>query len=125
MRNGRRAEKDDEAILDQRRRATARAQTKRRRNPRRDFVEFVNVPIWWASAAAKAAGSPAMLVCVRLLHLAWKANYKQFTVPNGWLVQRGVSRDTKARVLRELEKAKLISIDWGNGRAFRITMNVL
>jgi hypothetical protein len=67
MRNGRRAEKDDEAILDQRRRVTARAQTKRRRNPRRDFVEFVNVPIWWASAAAKAAGSPAMLVCVRLL----------------------------------------------------------
>jgi hypothetical protein len=103
----------------------ARRDARRTKNQRRAFDEFVKVPIWWAHAAADAVGAPGVLVCTRLLHLAWKAGYKTFTVPNDWLEERGVSRRTKARLLRRLERAKLIEIDWHPGKAFRITVNVL
>jgi hypothetical protein len=83
------------------------------------------MPLWWAEAAGKALRAPEMLICVKLLHLAWQAKGGTFTMPNGWLEKRGVSCRTKVRVLRRLERARLISIEWQRGRAFRVNLNVL
>ena len=72
---------------------------------------FVQVPLWWAEAAAKAVtGGQAALVLIYLLHASWKARSTTFPLPNGYLKRCGVSRKVKCRVLRELEAAGLITI---------------
>jgi hypothetical protein len=73
---------------------------------------FVQVPLWWAEAAAKATtgGAPALML-IYLLHASWKARSTTFPLPNGYLKQHGVSRDVKRRILRELEAAGLITIE--------------
>lgn len=44
---------------------------------------FIKVPIWWATEAAKATKTPAILVCIYLLHASWKARSATFPLPNG------------------------------------------
>ena len=80
-----------------------------KRKPRKDA--FVQVPLDWFKAAAKATRSPQAFVSVWLLHLAWKANSPTFPVPNGQLEQHGVSRYAKYRALARLERAGLITVD--------------
>ena len=83
---------------------------------------FVKVPIWWAAAAAKATRNPRFLVCIELLHYAWKANSLTFSFPNGRLVKSGANRWAKRGVLRDLEAAKLITIEWRRGKSPRVTL---
>jgi hypothetical protein len=78
---------------------------------------FVKVPLWWAAEAAKATKTPKALVCIRLLHMAWKANSHTFPLPNGKLEAEGVSRFAKYRALRELEAAGLITVERRHGKA--------
>jgi hypothetical protein len=87
---------------------------------------FVQVPLWWAEAVAKAAtGGATMLVSIYLLHAAWKAKSTTFPLPNGYLKQHGVSRWVKYRVLRELETAGLITIERRDRRSPLITLVVI
>jgi hypothetical protein len=79
---------------------------------------FVKVPLWWAAAAARATKGPEILICVELLHRAWKAKGKNFTMPNG----KGVSRKAKCRVLHNLEAAGLIVVEWRARKSPRITL---
>ena len=72
---------------------------------------FVDVPLWFAEAASKATKTPAFLVCIYLLHTSWKVRSMTFTMPNGWLEARGVSREVKRRMLRDLEAAGLITVE--------------
>jgi hypothetical protein len=72
---------------------------------------FVQVPLGWFEAAARATRSPQALVSVWLLHLAWRAKSPTFRVPNGQLEQHGVSRYAKYRALARLERAGLITVD--------------
>jgi hypothetical protein len=76
---------------------------------RRKREPFVVMPIWWAKATANATNSPAMMLLVELLRL--RTGHSTFPVPNGRLRSLGVSRDTKRRVLRDLERARLIVVD--------------
>jgi hypothetical protein len=71
----------------------------------------VKVPLWWAEAATKAVGAPDAMVCIYLLHAAWKAKSPTFPLPNGRLEKVGVSRKVKWRVLRSLEAAGLITVE--------------
>jgi hypothetical protein len=71
---------------------------------------FVKVPLWWIEAAAKATRSPATLVMIELLHVAWKAKNPTFPLPNGRLQRLSVSRETKRRVLQALEQGGLIRV---------------
>ena len=89
-----------------RRELEAAAPVKRKRTE-----PFVKVPMWWAEAAAKAARSPATLVIIELLYLAWKTRSATFPMANLRLRQRGVSREIKRRVLRDLEHGGVISIE--------------
>jgi hypothetical protein len=72
--------------------------------------EFVQVPLWWAEAAAKATDSPVVIVLVELLRRRWKAHSTTFAMPNARLEGLGASRETKRRVLRDLERAGLITV---------------
>ena len=78
---------------------------------RKKVEAFVKVPLWWIMAAAKATGSPAVLVLIELLHLQWKTRRMSFPVPNARLKKLGVSREVKRRVLRDLQRAGLITVD--------------
>ena len=78
---------------------------------KRKIEPFVKVPLWWVHAAAEATGSPAVLVLIELLHLQWKTRRMSFPVPNARLKNLGVSREVKRRVLRDLQRAGLITVD--------------
>ena len=67
--------------------------------------KFVQVPLWWAEHAAKATRTPKAMVWVWLVYLTWEQRSMTFRLPNERLHIRGVSRFTKQRALRELEKA--------------------
>jgi hypothetical protein len=87
---------------------------------------FVQVPLWWAEAAAKATtGGRAALVWIYLLHMAWKAKSTTFTLPNGYLERCGVSRKIKCRVLRELEAARLITVERRPRKSPLVTLVVI
>ena len=92
---------------------------------RRKKAAFVQVPVWWAEAAARATRTPSFLVCVELLFRAWKTKSMTFALPNGRLAKNGVSREVKRRVLRDLEAAGLIVVDRRHGKTPRITLVLL
>jgi hypothetical protein len=86
---------------------------------------FVKTPLWWAVEAAKATKTPALLVCVYLLHASWRARSMTFLLPNGWLEQNGVSREIKRRVLYDLEAAGLIIVERRSGKSPCVTLVAL
>jgi hypothetical protein len=83
---------------------------------------FVNVPLWWAEAAAKATKTPKAMVWIQLLHAAWKAKRSTFPLPNGRLRKVGATRFAKYRALRELEEAGLIMVERRNGKTTIVTI---
>ena len=93
---------------------------------KRKIVEtFVKVPLWWAREAAKATKTLKALVWVELLHASWRAKSPTFPLPNGRLKKVGVTRFVKSRVLRELEAAGLITVEWRRGKNPLVTIVVL
>lgn len=90
------------------------------------MTRFVKVPLWWAEEAAKACTrASTALVLIYLLHASWKARSTTFALPNGYLKQHGVSREVKRRVLRELEKAGLITIERRTRKSPLVTLVVI
>jgi hypothetical protein len=87
--------------------------------------QFVKVPLWWATEAAKATKTPKALVWIHLLHAAWKAKSLTFPLPNGKLKKAGATRFVKHRVLRELEAAGLITVERRHGKTVIVTVVVL
>ena len=86
---------------------------------------FVKVPLWWTVEAAKATRTPATLVCVYLIHASWKARSMTFNLPNRWLEKQGVSRKIKCRVLRDLERAGLITVERPSHKSPIVTLAAL
>src|SRR6516225_6460650 len=72
---------------------------------------FVKVPLWWIARATKATNTGRALVCIELLYAAWKAKRPTFPLPNGRLAKLGITRETKRRVLNDLERAGLITVE--------------
>ena len=87
--------------------------------------EFVKVPIWWIKQATRVTRTPQAMVCVWLLHLAWKANKTTFVLPNAKLATFGVDRRAKYRALINLEKAGLIEVEWCKKRSPKVTLRYL
>lgn len=86
---------------------------------------FVKVPLWWATEAAKATRTPVMIVLVELLYRSWKAKSLTFPLPNGRLGEKGVSREVKRRVLRDLEAVGLIMVERRHGKTPLVTLVML
>jgi hypothetical protein len=75
--------------------------------------QFVKLPMWWYG---KLAGSPTatrttILIAIYLVHLHWKHSGKPFKLPNGMLGYDGISRHSKWRALKELERLGLITVE--------------
>ena len=80
--------------------------------PKRKKIEhFVKVPLWWIQIAAKDTRSPTTIVLIELLYAAWKAKSSTFPLPNSRLNKLGVSRKTKYKVLRDLERRPVILVE--------------
>ena len=95
------------------------------RSSKRD--RFVQVPLWWAERVANIRGvhPKTLFVGIWLLHLKWKTQSNTFSVPNGQLAARGVSRKVKNRALRELETTGLITVEWRYGKSPSVTLAIL
>jgi hypothetical protein len=92
---------------------------------RRKIEPFVKVPLWWIAQATKATNTGRALVCIELLHAAWKAKRSTFPLPNGRLARLGIKRETKRRALHDLERAGLITVDRPPRKTPIITLVVL
>jgi hypothetical protein len=79
---------------------------------RRD--QFIIVPMAWYEKLAKPVPKSrcTCLVALYLLHLHWKSDGKPFKLANGMLEYDGVSRFSKVRALRDLERRELIRVEW-------------
>ena len=113
-------EDDELEFLAQRRPAGAPAPDKNRTFARKTADQFAMVPIWWVEQAAKATNTPRTLMLVWLLYLAWKTGSKTFPLTNVQL--RGVHRNTKYKMLRELEAAGLIQVSREGKKAPLVTL---
>jgi len=82
-----------------------------RADKRKKVEPFVKVLLWWIARATKATNTGRALVCIELLHAAWKAKRPTFPLPNGRLARLGLHRRTKYRALCDLERAGLITIE--------------
>ena len=113
-------DEDDELefLALQQRPAGAPAKTKR--CARKTTDQFAMVPIWWVEQAAKATNTPRAFVLVWLLYLAWKTKSNTFPLTNVQL--RGMHRNTKYKMLRELEAARLIQVRREGNKAPIVTL---
>jgi hypothetical protein len=91
---------------------------------RRQVDPFVQVPLRWAVAAARATKTPKALVWLVLLHEAWKAKGAPFSVSNARLARYGVSRETKRRALAQIEASGLSTVKRRHGRAPVVTLTM-
>ena len=93
----------------------------KQKNPDR----YIKLPLWFASAAAKATNTRKALVWIWLVRLAFEHRSLEFPVPNARLAKLGVSKHTKLRALREMEAAGLIRVTWPPGKTTRVTLITL
>jgi hypothetical protein len=104
-------------------RAVAATKTNGRR--KRTTEPFVKVPLWWIEGAAKATKSPTILVLIEILRLRWLTQRSTVTLSNARLRKLGVNRKVKYHVLRDLVRAHFVSVEWGTGKAPRVTLLAL
>jgi hypothetical protein len=86
---------------------------------------FVRVPLWWMIRATKLTKTPAAMVCIELLYRSWKTKSLTFPLPNARLQKLGVSREVKRRVLRDLERGRLITVERPARKTPIVTLIVL
>ena len=75
-----------------------------------------------AAKAFAAMNCSRAMVYVWLMHQARMTGKRTITVPNGVLAKYGVSRETKRRVLKELEAGGLIMLDQQPLKTPRVTL---
>ena len=93
---------------------------------RKKTVEpFVKVPLWWITAATKATNNRKALVCIELLYASWKAKSLTFPLPNARLQKQGITRETKRRALRDLERGGLIIVERPSRKTPIVTLILL
>jgi hypothetical protein len=92
---------------------------------RKKAEPFVKVPLWWIEETARLTKSPTTLVLIELLRLHWKTKSLTFPLPNCRLQRLGVSRDVKRRVLRDLERARVIMVERPPRKTPRVTLVAL
>ncbi|MET0706560.1 MAG: hypothetical protein ABWY82_06895 [Tardiphaga sp.] len=111
---------EQEFLAFQQRSAGAPAPDKVKTRARKTADRFAMVPIWWVEQAAKATNTPRALMLVWLLYLAWETKSNTFSLTNVKL--RGVHRNTKYKMLLELETAGLIQVSREGKKAPLVTL---
>jgi hypothetical protein len=83
---------------------------------------FVMVPMDWAVRAIRVTKSPQTMVWIELLHLAWRTKSDTVVLSNERLKRYGISRQAKYRALHAMEAEGLITVEWRNFHAPRVTI---
>lgn len=81
------------------------------------------IPMSYLQRAAVLPGK-ALAVYICITHQCDLTGRITVTLPKSLLAKFGVSRDAKARALRELERAGLVSVEREPGRAVRVTLRL-
>ena len=80
------------------------------------------IPIRYIAQAARLPGQ-SLSVYIAVHHQTALTRRDQVTLPKHLLAQLGVSRDAKARALKELHKAGLVEIEQQKGRSSRVGLS--
>jgi DNA-binding PadR family transcriptional regulator len=100
-----------------------------KKSPKAKEPPFAKVPLWFAAEVAKATKSPGTMVWMWLLYLAWKSSQHtrrlSAELANKKLKEWGVSSKVKLRVIRDLERAGLITVERQPKKSPIVTMVVL
>jgi DNA-binding MarR family transcriptional regulator len=97
------------------------AATRQARNRRTS--RFLKGPIPWEQIATAAQlGGQCLAVYVAVHHRTALTGQMPTTLPRALLQQLGVSKDAKARALRQLERAGLIGVRRAKGRTARVSL---
>jgi hypothetical protein len=83
---------------------------------------FAIVPLQLSGEMVKAIGIPGAMVLILLFYLSWQYQGAPFPFQNTLLARYGVSREAKRRVLKALEKAGLIRVEWRCNQAPIVTL---
>jgi hypothetical protein len=84
---------------------------------------FVKVPWLWIEALQGATGQTHQ-VALCLLYLRWKANSETIKLSNKAITTDGISRQSKWRGLRDLERRGLITLECRPGRSPLVRVNL-
>ena len=111
--------------LDQTRVVQLKGRLRRGRQPSPIRDKFIAGPIdvSWVCRAGRL-GVKALLVGLALWHLRGLRRSNSFIVSNLMIQEWGVQPDAKARALRKLEKARLITVKREGKRSPRVTLIV-
>jgi hypothetical protein len=95
--------------------------------PRRTGVpgtqrHFVRVPVLWVERLAEARHLATYRLALYLLYRSWKTGSRSITLSNGVLAAEGITRWTKWRALRELERLGLVGVERRQRKAPRVTV---
>jgi hypothetical protein len=83
-------------------------------------AQFVMLPVNWVEQLNNSRVAAAWPIAVYVLHQHWKTSGKPVRVSNELAKTIGVTRRTKWRALRELERLGLIQVDVGPRRSPRV-----
>jgi hypothetical protein len=72
---------------------------------------FIRLPLTWYERL-KGAHGQTYRVALYVLYLHWKDGKGPIKLANGMLKIDGVSPQSKRRALRDLERRKLVTVDW-------------
>jgi hypothetical protein len=94
------------------------------RRRRKKQEAFVILPFAWAASAATATNTSGALVWIWLVWQARMTGRRAVAMSNEALIPYGISHKIKARVLRRLEKAGLITVQRRVGKAPLVQLRV-
>jgi len=80
------------------------------------------IPLPLIAIAAKLPGQ-SLALYIAIHHQTALTGKPMVTLPSSLLVDLGISRDAKARGLRNLEKAGLVQVDRSRGRSARVGLS--
>lgn len=83
---------------------------------------FVRVPVLWVERLAEARHLATYRLALYLLYRSWKTGSRSITLSNGVLAAEGITRWTKWRALRELERLGLVGVERRPRKAPRVTV---
>jgi hypothetical protein len=85
--------------------------------------QFVRVPMTWYERLRGAHGQ-TYRVALYLLYLHWRARGDPVKLANGMLEIDGVPPTTKLRALRDLERRRLVTVEWRSRKSPIVQLNI-
>jgi hypothetical protein len=85
--------------------------------------QFIQMPMTWYERLRGADGQ-TYRVALYLLHLHWKTKGDPIKLANGMLAIDGVPPTTKRRAIRDLERRRLVMVEWRSRKSPIVRLNI-